>query len=156
MMDRRRFLADAMLAGFALTPLAALLGACGRVSMPDGMVEVKWDRDTCTRCSMVLSDRRFAAQLRGGPKDANFKFDDIGCAVIWLKAQAWSAEAAARIWVADVGSRNEAVRWLDAKKAQYVGGKTSPMGYDFGAVAAAQAGSLDFATLREHVLAKGQ
>jgi copper chaperone NosL len=28
---------------------------------PDGMVEIKWDRDTCPRCSMVISDRRFAA-----------------------------------------------------------------------------------------------
>ena len=69
-MDRRRFLADAVFTGFALTPIAAMLAACGRASMPEGMAEVKWDRDTCVRCSMVLSDRRFAAQVRGGPKDA--------------------------------------------------------------------------------------
>ena len=155
-MDRRRFLADAVFTGFALTPIAAMLAACGRASMPEGMAEVKWDRDTCVRCSMVLSDRRFAAQVRGEPKDANFKFDDIGCAVFWLKAQPWSAEAATRIWVADVGSRGDAVQWLDAKKSQYLGGKVSPMGYNFGAVAVAQAGSVDFDTMREHVLAKGK
>ena len=155
-MDRRRFLFDSAAAGFALTPIAALLAACGRSAMPEGMVEIKWDRDTCARCSMVLSDRRFAAQVRGGPKDENFKFDDIGCVAFWLKAQPWGTDTATRIWVADVGSRGNEMQWLDARKAQYLGGKSSPMGYNFGAVAAAQAGSLDFATMREHVLAKGK
>lgn len=155
-MNRRQFLADAAAAGFVLTPLAALLSACGHTAMPEGMAAIKWDRDTCTRCGMVLSDRRFGAQLRGGPQDANHNFDDIGCVVFWLKAQPWGGDAATRIWVADVGSRGDAVRWLDARRAQYVGGKASPMGYDFGAVAQAEAGSLDFKTMREHVLARGK
>ena len=155
-MDRRRFLLDSAAAGFVLTPIAALLAACGRSTMPEGMAEIKWDRDTCVRCKMVLSDRRFAAQVRGGPKDENFKFDDIGCVAFWLKAQPWGNDAAARIWVADAGSRGNEVQWLDARRAWYLGGKSSPMGYNFGAVAAAQPGSLDFATMREHVLAKGK
>ena len=154
-LGRREFLGAAA-AGFVLTPLSALLSACGRASMPEGMVEIKWDRDTCVRCNMALSDRRFAAQARGGPKDANFKFDDIGCAMFWLKEQAWGSDAATRLWVADVASRGEAVQWLDAKKAWYVGGKTSPMGYNYGATAAPQAGALEFADMRTHVLAKGR
>lgn len=154
-MDRRRFLADAVAAGFAFTPIAALLAGCGRATLPEGMVEVKWDRDTCVRCSMALSDRRFAAQVRGGPQDASFKFDDIGCVAFWLRAQPWGSDAATRIWVADVGSRGDEVQWLDAKKAQYVGGRTSPMGYNFAAVATPQPGSLDYETMRAHVLAKG-
>ncbi len=155
-MDRRRFLADALAAGFAMAPLAALLSACGRGSLPEGMAEIKWDRDTCTRCSMVLSDRRFAAQVRGGPKDAHFNFDDIGCATFWLAAQPWGRDAAARIWVADVSSQVDAVRWLDARRAQYLGGRASPMGYNFGATGLPQAGSVDFETMREHVLARGK
>jgi nitrous oxide reductase accessory protein NosL len=155
-MNRRRFLTEAVAAGFILTPLAAMLSACGRNDLPEGMVPTKWDRDTCTRCSMVLSDRRFAAQVRGGPQDASFKFDDIGCAAFWLAAQPWGRDSAARIWVADVASRGDAVRWLDARRAQYVGGKSSPMGYDFAAVALPQPGSVDFETMREHVLAKGK
>ncbi|HEX8964788.1 MAG TPA: nitrous oxide reductase accessory protein NosL [Rhodocyclaceae bacterium] len=153
-MDRRRFLADAVAAGFVMSPLAALVSACGRKDMPEGMAEIKWDRDTCTRCRMVLSDRRFAAQVRGGPKDAHFNFDDIGCVSFWLAQQPWGRDA--RVWVADVGSKGDAVRWLDARTAQYVGGKSSPMGYDFGAVALAEPGSLDFETMREHVLARGK
>jgi copper chaperone NosL len=154
-MERRRFL-EFSAAGFALTPIAAMLAACGRSNLPDGLAETKWDRDTCTRCGMVLSDRRFAAQAKGGPQERNFKFDDIGCAVFWLKDQSWGREAATRIWVTDLSSRGDDVKWLDAKKAQYLGGKTSPMGYNFGAVAMAQPGSLDFETMREHVLAKGR
>ena len=51
------------------------------------MAEIKWDRETCLRCSMVISDRRFAAQVRGGPQDMVFKFDDIGCFVFWIATE---------------------------------------------------------------------
>jgi hypothetical protein len=154
-MDRRRFIA----AGLALTPLAAALSACGHSgAWPQGMVEIKWDRDTCTRCSMVISDRRFAAQLRGGEKDIAFKFDDIGCAVFWMqdkqKEYPWLADAATRIWVADAGGNGE--KWLEAKKAHYFGGGMSPMGYNYSARAYAEAGSQGFEEMRQHVLAKGK
>jgi hypothetical protein len=155
-MDRRRFLA----AGFALTPLAAALSACGKdEGWPEGMHPIKWDRDTCVRCSMVISDRRFAAEMRGGPKNTVFKFDDVGCLAFWLRDKAkdypWITEAATRLWVADVNSKGNDVAWLDARGAQYLT-KTSPMGYNFGAVAHPQPGTVDFATMREHVLAKGK
>ncbi len=154
-MDRRRFIA----AGFALSPLAAALSACGRSgSWPEGMVEIKWDRDTCARCSMVISDRRFAAEMRGGEKDIAFKFDDIGCAVFWMRDKAqehpWLANAATRFWVADSSGNGE--RWLEARKAHYAGGKKSPMGYNQGALAHAEAGAFDFSQMSSHVLAKGR
>ena len=154
-MDRRRFLA----ASFALTPVAAALSACGKSSAwPEGMAEIKWDRDTSVRCSMVISDRRFAAEMRGGEKDIVFKFDDIGCAAFWmrdkLKDYPWMADAATRVWVADLSSTGE--KWLEARKAQYVGGKMSPMGYNHGARAYAEAGSQGFEEMRQHVLAKGK
>jgi hypothetical protein len=157
-MDRRRFL----VAGFALTPLAAALstlGGCGsKDHWPEGMQPIVWDRDSCVRCSMVISDRRFAAEMRGGPKQTVFKFDDIGCAVFWLRNKAidhpWMSDPATHLWVADVASRGNDVTWLDARVAQYLS-KTSPMGYNFGARPHPEAGSMDFATMREHVLAKG-
>ena len=155
MMDRRRFIA----AGFSLTPLAAALAACGKAGeWPEGMAEIKWDRDTCMRCSMAISDRRFAAQLRGGEKNVALKFDDIGCAVIWMRDKRndypWMADAATRFWVADITSTGD--KWLDARKAKFVGGKTSPMAYNFGAIAYAEAGAFDFEEMRQHVLDKGK
>ncbi len=158
-MSRRRFLADLAAFGLILSPLAAALSACGKKGdWPEGMVEIKWDRDTCVRCSMVISDPRFAAQMRGGEKDTVFKFDDIGCLAFWLRDKAaqhpWMADAATRMWVAD--SSGMGARWLDPRTARFIGGKASPMGYNFAAVQAAVSGSLTFESMREHVLAKGK
>ncbi len=155
-MDRRLFLA----AGVALTPLASLLSACAaKGDWPEGMQEIKWDRDTCMRCAMAISDRRFAAELVGGPQGTVFKFDDIGCVTVWMRDRMkdfpWMAEPGTRIWVADVRSQGNQVKWLDARKAQYLT-KTSPMGYNFGAVALPEPGVMDFAEMRAHVLAKGR
>ena len=43
----------------------------------------------------------------------------------------------------------------DPRRAQFVT-RTSPMGYNFGAVAYPEMGSLNFASMRQHVLAKGK
>jgi hypothetical protein len=47
------------------------------------------------------------------------------------------SEPATRMWVAD-GQHAAAPRWLDPRKAHYLGGKASPMGYNFAAVAGTQ------------------
>lgn len=157
---RRRFLGRLALGGLGLTPLAATLAGCGKSDWPEGMAEIKWDRDTCVRCSMVISDRRFAAEVRGGPRDTVFKFDDPGCLAFWLRDKAgeypWLAEAATRIWVADFTSKPDRVTWLDARKAHYASGKTSPMGYGYAAYSLPQAGSQEFADMRQHVVLKGK
>ncbi|MFN4148889.1 MAG: hypothetical protein ACK4E4_04980 [Rhodocyclaceae bacterium] len=156
-MKRREFIGSA----FALSPLAmalAALGGCGKdEGWPEGMQPIKWDRDTCVVCNMGISDRRFAGELRGGPKNNVFKFDDPGCIALFLHDKAekypWIRDPATKIWVADVTSPADSPRWLDARTAHYVT-KYSPMGYNFGAVAHPQAGSVDFATMSEHVVAK--
>jgi nitrous oxide reductase accessory protein NosL len=152
-MNRRTLLQH----GLALTPLAAaLLAACGDDdgAWPEGMLPIKWDRDTCARCSMAISDRRFAAQVRGGPRQQAFKFDDIGCAMSWCaekhKLHPWLADAATRYWVAE--SRSNGTQWLDARRAHYITGPRSPMGYDLLALAAPQPGSLDFAGMSQKVV----
>lgn len=157
---RRRALLRAGVGGILLTPLAALLGGCRKDGWPEGMAEIKWDRDVCARCSMVISDRRFAAQLRGGPEDRAVKFDDIGCLVFWMQEKAakfpWLKAPETRLWVADFNSKSrEEMRWLDPRRAFFVT-RTSPMGYNFAAVAAPLAGALDFTDTRQHVLAKGK
>jgi hypothetical protein len=152
-MNRRRFLGSA----FALTPIAAALSACGKdAGWPEGMQPIKWDRDTCIVCNMAISDRRFAGQMLGGPKNTVFKFDDPGCIALCMHDMAgkfpWVRDPATKIWVMDSTVRGNDMRWLDARTAQYAA-KFSPMGYNFGAVAYPQAGSVDFATMSEHVVA---
>ena len=156
---RRQFLGRLAVGGFALTPLAALLAGCSKSGWPEGMVEIKWDRDTCLVCSMVISDRRFAGQMRGGPDNTAFKFDDPGCVALWLNDKArdypWLDEPATQLWIAEVTTSGNDVAWLDGRKAHYVS-KTSPMGYNFAAYAQPQAGSLAFAEMRELLLQKGK
>jgi hypothetical protein len=154
MNTRRHFLF--LSGGVLLAPLAA----CGKKgNWPEGMDEIKWDRDTCVRCNMVISDPRFAAELRGGEKNTAFKFDDIGCLVFWLRDKAaqfpWMAAADARMWVADAADMSGAT-WLDARQAHYLGGRLSPMGYNFAATRDAVSGGLTFEAMREQVLAKGK
>ena len=64
---RRDFIGRLGVGGLLLTPLAMALSGCKKGAWPDEMVEIKWDRDTCVVCNMVISDRRFAGQIRGGP-----------------------------------------------------------------------------------------
>lgn len=156
---RRQFLGRLAAGSFLLTPLAAALSGCRKDGWPEGMVEIKWDRDTCTRCKMVISDRRFAVQLRGGPQNTAYSFDDIGCMLFWMRDKAaempWLAEPATKMWVADLASKGQDVRWLDPRQAHYLG-RHSPMGYNFAATAQPQAGSQDFASMREHLLARAK
>lgn len=115
-----------------------------------GPGEVRWDRETCTRCNMAVGDRSYAAQVRGAPageKSRLYKFDDIGCAVIWLDTQAWKDDTGTEIWVAD--HRNG--EWLDARKAFYITGKISPMNYGLGAQAETADGAFDFSQAIEHI-----
>ena len=136
---------------FLLGAVALLLAACSR-EPETGPVELKWDRDTCKRCSMAISDRHYAVQVRGGPKKQVFKFDDIGCAAHWLKDQPWVNDLATEIWVTDFRSG----KWLDARSAHYVAGKTTPMAYGFGASGEALPGSIGFEEVRKQLLAKNK
>jgi nitrous oxide reductase accessory protein NosL len=127
----------------------SLLAACAKTP-ETGPVEVKWDRDICAHCSMAISDRHYAAQVRGGPKKQAVKFDDVGCAISWLKDQPWGNDPKTEIWVADFRTG----KWLDARAARYVGGKRSPMGYGYGATSEGDFGSISFDEVRKKLLAK--
>jgi copper chaperone NosL len=151
-MDRRRFVSA--LPALAAGPyLGAVLAGCSGEPLT-GPVEIKWDRDVCVRCSMVISDRHFAAQIRD-PMKKVLKFDDFGCAIFWKEHQNFS-DAEIEFWAADSASDADKLKWLDARKAGYVGGKRSPMGYGFAAVNTGTAGAAPFAEVRKAVLAKGK
>jgi nitrous oxide reductase accessory protein NosL len=159
-MDRRRFvsalptLAAGPYLGSTLgAPLVAVLSGCSSEPLT-GPVDIKWDRDVCVRCSMVISDRHFAAQIRN-PMKKVLKFDDFGCAVFWKEHQTWS-DAEIEFWVANSADDASRGKWLDARKAFYVGGKRTPMGYGFGAVSGTVPGALGYDEARKLILAKGK
>lgn len=126
------------------------------------MKPIAWDRDACVRCNMRIADHRFAAQLRGGPRDNTFTFDDVGCLVFWLEEQRtrfpWMDDVSTRMWVAAWESPSvKAVTWLDPRQARYIV-KRSPMRYDLAASAApaADAHSLSYEEMRRKTLARGK
>ena len=117
-----------------------------------GPVKVRWDREICPRCAMVVSDHNYTAQVRGGPVDKKKKvytFDDIGCAVIWLDNQPWKEDQGTEIWVTD--HRNG--EWIDARTARYVTGKITPMAYGLGAQNEPAENSLSFTEAIKHIYA---
>ncbi len=116
-----------------------------------GPGEVVWDRDTCERCSMAIGDRRFAAQVRDAEDHRLRRFDDVGCALLWLAEREGSPGASRpEIWVRD----RDGERWIDGHTARFGAGFKTPMGYGFGAVDGDPAGSTDLAGVRERLLAR--
>lgn len=145
-MERRHFCVALPLAALGLS-----LGACSR-EPGSGPVEIKWDRETDPRCSMVISDKRFAAQIRD-PNRKAWKFDDIGCAMFWLMQQTFSEQTPnTEYWVADYKTGS----WIDARQAWYLEGKKSPMGYHFAAVAEAEAGAIPYTEMKKRILSRGK
>ena len=144
-----RCMSRTLLSGLLLGLALVLTGCSGDPGT--GPVAVKWDRDTCARCNMVLSDREHSAQVRYSPADGSrsrvHTFDDIGCAVLWLERQTWRDQAGVEIWVTDY--RDGA--WIDARAAHFVRGRITPMQYGLGAQRDPAAGALDFAGAVDHI-----
>lgn len=91
--------------------------------------EIHWDRDMCSHCVMVVSDRNQTVQVIN-PKDGrSYVFDDIGCAILWFKDQdiKWQDEAV--IWINDIKTS----KWIDARIAFYDTMNITPMAHGYGA-----------------------
>ena len=116
-----------------------------------GAKEVKWDRDACERCRMVLSDRAFSVQVRYLPEGKKFSkvlfFDDIGCATLWLEDKPWKDNPKTEIWVTD----HRSGEWIDARSATYVKDKMTPMAYGLGAQSEPAEGGLSYEQAKKHV-----
>ncbi len=140
-LSRRRFL--------ALVPgMVVAVSACGQSTT--GPVEIKWGRETCEYCGMIIDDPHFAAQVRG--KDGKVrKFDDLGDAILWMAKQGWADDASVEFWVGAL----EKEAWLDGRKALYVDGQHTPMAHGYGAVTQGRAGTIDYPTMKNAVLARG-
>jgi len=135
----------------AVLAALALIAACNDAPL-SGPTAVRWDRDTCERCRMVLSDRQYAAQLRyfpAGERSRLLSFDDFGCAVVWLQDSQWKDDPRTEIWVADHASGE----WLDARVATFVPRNATPMAYGLGAQAMADARGMNFTQAVDQIMA---
>lgn len=117
-----------------------LLISCSRSEGPEELV---WGKQVCAQCAMLLSDKRYAAQLVDADGNRSY-FDDLGCLVSFVAARHVKER---RVWVRD----ETADRWLPAETARYHGGAKTPMDYGF---AAGPAGDLAFEDVRRAVLSR--
>ncbi len=91
--------------------------------------EIHWDRDMCSRCVMVVSDRNQTVQIVNPQNGKVYVFDDIGCAILWFQEQNIKWQDDAIIWINDIKSS----KWIDARKAFFDTMNITPMAYGFGA-----------------------
>ncbi len=130
-------------------PFIFLLSACEEEKIT-GADKVRWDREICARCAMAVSDRHYSAQVRGGKpekKSKVYKFDDVGCAIIWLDDQSWKDDSRTEIWV----NQHKTGEWINAKTAWYVEMKNTPMDYGLGAQKEKVVGALNFEQASQHI-----
>lgn len=134
----------------AMTAALPLVAGCKPQQV--GPEEIRWGREVCEICGMIISEPRYAAEVRGGPDRRLAKFDDIGDAVHWLRVQDWAHTSDVEFWVmnSDTG-----MDWVDARQARYLTGQISPMDYGFAAVMRSGVDTVSFAHMEKAVIAKG-
>ncbi len=91
--------------------------------------EMHWDRDMCVRCAMAISERKYAVQIVDPSTYKHYKFDDIGCAVLWLNEEQIPWKKQAIIWIIDAKTG----KWIDARSAIYADDSITPMAFGFAA-----------------------
>lgn len=146
-LSRRRLLA--LLSTAAAVTLAAPLTACG--GKRSGPEAVHWGKENCDYCGMIIDDPHYAAEIREGEHGKLWKFDDLGCAAMFLAKQPWADDARTEFWAGD----SESGKWIDGKTAWYVTGAKTPMMYGFAALSAKREGAMTFTEYRQAVAAKG-
>ena len=106
-------------------------------------VDFVWDRVVCQECKMALSDPHYSAQVID-PNGKAYYFDDIGCAILWLRRQPWQDKS--RTWINDFNTTD----WIDAKKANWMyGNPRTPMGYGFTATLSQVENVLKYETVKK-------
>ncbi len=122
------------------------LAGCDR-KPADGPKEVRWDRDFCESCRMLLSDRHYAAQILDA-KGKYHLFDDPG-EMLLAFATKYNKDPAAKLYVTD----SKSGKWLNARSASYTSGHLTPMGFGYGSIEKPEPDSINFTTLLNLLLA---
>lgn len=114
-----------------------LLSACQEMAAQEPK-EPLWGRESCARCGMILSEKRFAVQGLLKTGDVHF-YDDLNCA---LKHGHKNDEVT--FYVRPFGGES----WELAREAKYEKGLRTPMGSGYGAVK--EGGSIPFSEIKHH------
>src|SRR5262245_44732714 len=99
----------------------ASFAACGRGDAP---VDPVWGKEPCAHCSMIVGDKRYAAEILAEDGSRRY-FDDVGCMVSFFEER----HIRAKSWVRDESTG----AWVEAESARYRRGVRTPMDYGFAA-----------------------
>ena len=115
---------------FLLILMTLMLAFAGcQKKTQSGPTQMHWDRDMCERCKMAISERKFAVQVINPQTHRVYKFDDIGCTILWFDEEHIPWKDQAKIWITDAKTG----KWIDARKAIYTDDSITPMAYGFAA-----------------------
>lgn len=95
--------------------------------LPQGPVDVIWDKEPCAECKMHVGEPRFAAQLQTTDGDV-LNFDDPGCLFDYAAKHKPAVHA---IYFHD----SERDAWIGQADVRFVAATNTPMGYGLAAVA---------------------
>lgn len=111
------------ISGFTFIVFVVSIITVGCGPLDDGVPRIRYGEETCDRCRMIISEKRFAAAYRTEAGQLR-KFDDLGCAILHREAH---EEAVTQFWGYDF----EETGWLDVRKAFLVRSPDliTPMGY---------------------------
>lgn len=121
---------------YLLILLAVLSFAACRDKIDTGPHVIHFGEDVCERCKMIISDKRFTAELIDQKGEA-LMFDDVGCMADYMKGSEKEGAKPLAMYVTDFGTGE----WIDAGKAFYLLNPElkSPMGYNIAAFVSAEA-----------------
>lgn len=108
-----------------------------------GAADVKYDREICERCKMIISDRHHTVQAINPANGKRYYYDDIGCMVLWFDEQKLDWFDQAIIYVTDFDTGV----WIDARTAPWSNERITPM--SFGMVAHKDKSDIDLIEHRE-------
>ncbi len=94
-----------------------------------GVEKIHWDRDMCERCKMAISERKYAFEIVNPKNGKTYKFDDIGCAVLWMDEEKIPWKNKAILWITDAKTG----KWINARTAYYTDDSITPMAYGLAA-----------------------
>ncbi|MBZ0235887.1 MAG: hypothetical protein K8M05_26395 [Deltaproteobacteria bacterium] len=126
----------------AVAGLVAALVLRGR-PLPDGPVDLVWNREPCAHCRMLVGEPAYAAQLVTTSGDV-LAFDDPGCLLHYVEDQRPDVH---RIWFHDSTSD----RWLSPEEVGFAPGAATPMDYGLAAVPAGTPGAISLDDARRRL-----
>lgn len=114
--------------------------------LPDGPVQVAWDKEACAHCHMQLSQMQYAVQLQTPDGDV-VNFDDPGCFFLYLDDE---RPAIHEVWFHD--SRGD--RWWRRGEVGFVAADATPMNLGLAAVGGGEPGAIGYDEARARVAAR--